>query len=261
MNVLDFAKMKKKQIPISMVTAYDSWSSAIVESSGVDCILVGDSLAMTMHGFGSTIPATVEMMSMHVAAVRRGAPSAFVVGDLPFLSYRKGLSEAMDAVQSLMQAGANAVKLEGVKGSEEIIEHIVGSGVPVMGHLGLIPQSVNGLGGYKVQGKTQSKEDILLGEALALQKLGCFSVVLECVPSAVGKRISQELAIPTIGIGAGCDCDGQVLVLQDLLGLNSDFKPKFVRKYMEGISLIKEALDSYDADVKAKKFPSADEEF
>jgi len=214
MNVISFAKMKKKGTPISMVTAYDSSSAAIVQASQVDCILVGDSLAMTMHGQQSTLGASLQMMCLHIAAVRAGAPDAFVVGDMPFLSYRKGLPEAMNAVEKIMQAGANAVKLEGVKGSQEIIAHIVESGVPVMGHLGLVPQSVNSLGGYKVQGKSKSQEEVLQREAKELERLGCFALVLECVPATVGKSISEQLLIPTIGIGAGNDCDGQVLVWQ-----------------------------------------------
>ncbi len=261
MNVISFAKMKKKGVPISMVTAYDSWSAAIVQESEIDCILVGDSLAMTMHGQQSTLGANIQMMSLHIAAVRKGAPQAFIIGDMPFLSYRKGLTQAMDAVQAIMQAGANAVKLEGVAGSEKIIAHIVESGVPVMGHLGLVPQSVNGLGGYRVQGKSKPQEEVLLQQALDLQELGCFSLVLECVPASVGNKISQQLQIPTIGIGAGSGCDGQVLVLQDLLGVNKEFQPKFVRKYLHGYDLIKDALNQYDADVKSREFPSQDEEF
>ncbi len=261
MNVISFAKMKKRGRPISMVTAYDSSSAAIVQASDVDCILVGDSLAMTMHGQESTLGASLPMMCLHIAAVRAGAPEAFIVGDMPFLSYRKGLPLAMEAVEKIMQAGANAIKLEGVRGSQQIIAHIVESGVPVMGHLGLVPQSVNSLGGYKVQGKSKSQEEILLQEAKELERLGCFAVVLECVPRAVGKKISQELLIPTIGIGAGKDCDGQVLVWQDLLGMNKKFCPKFVRKYLEGFELIKKSLNDFNADVKSGEFPSLEEEF
>ena len=261
MNVLDFIKMKKRGEVISMVTVYDSTSAAIVQESDVDSILVGDSLAMTMHGYPSTLEASLQMMCLHIAAVRRGAPKAFIVGDMPFLSYRKGLTRAMDAVHAIMQAGANAVKLEGIKGSQEVIAHIVNSGVPVMGHLGLVPQSVNSLGGYRVQGKGRLQEEVLLQQSQELQELGCFSLVLECVPASVGNKISQQLQIPTIGIGAGNGCDGQVLVWQDLLGMNTLFQPKFVRKYMEGASLMKEALNSYNKDVKSRKFPSQDEEF
>ncbi len=261
MNVLNFAKMKKKGDIISMVTAYDSTSAAIVQASDIDCILVGDSLAMTMYGYKSTLEASLQMMCLHIAAVRRGAPDAFIVGDMPFLSYRKGLTSAMDAVQAIMQAGANAVKLEGVVGSQSVISHIVDSGVPVMGHLGLVPQSVNSLGGYRVQGKGKSQEEVLLQQSLELQELGCFSLVLECVPASVGNLVSQQLQIPTIGIGAGNGCDGQVLVWQDLLGMNTQFQPKFVRKYLEGAKLMKEALNSFNKDVKSKNFPSQDEEF
>ncbi len=255
MTVLDFKKMKEEKKPISLITSYDSWSAAIIEESDIDCILVGDSLAMTMHGFDSTIPADTNLMAIHTAAVRKGAPQSFIIGDMPFLSFRKGLVPAMETVEKLMQAGANAVKLEGISGHEEIIKHIVQSGVPVMGHIGLTPQSVNQLGGYRVQGKEDLKAKKLIEDALGLEEAGCFSIVLECVPASIGKMISEKLSIPTIGIGAGNGCDGQVLVLQDMLGLNNKFKPKFVRTYMDGFNTLKKAFNEYDRDVKNKSFP------
>lgn len=261
MTTLDFRTYKEENRPISMVTSYDSWSAAVIEASDIDCILVGDSLAMTMHGHNSTIPASVDLMALHTAAVRRGAPEAFIIGDMPFLSFRKGLVPAMEAVEKLMQAGANAVKLEGYEGHGDIISHIVDSGVPVMGHIGLTPQSVNQLGGYKVQGKTDEKARELLDDAMALEEAGCFAIVLECVPAAIGKAISEKLTIPTIGIGAGSDCDGQVLVLQDMLGLNQKFQPKFVRTFMNGFETIKKALNEYDCTVKERSFPSEKESY
>ncbi|MDA3809115.1 MAG: 3-methyl-2-oxobutanoate hydroxymethyltransferase [Spirochaetaceae bacterium] len=261
MNVLDFIKYKNEKKPISMITCYDSWSAAIIEESDLDCLLVGDSLAMTMHGYETTIPADTDLMALHTAAVRRGAPSSFIIADMPFLSFRKGLVPAMETVEKLMHAGANAVKLEGVDGHSEIISFIVESGVPVMGHLGLTPQSVNQLGGYKVQGKTEKKARNLIDDALALEEAGCFAIVLECVPAALAKIISEKLTIPTIGIGAGKDCDGQVLVLQDMLGLNHKFQPKFVRTFMDGFSTIKKALNQYDSVVKDRSFPEEKESY
>lgn len=261
MTILDFKKYKSENKPISMITSYDSWSAAIIEESDIDCILVGDSLAMTMHGHDSTIPADTDLMALHTAAVRRGAPTSFIIGDMPFLSFRKGLVPAMETVEKLMRAGANAVKLEGCGGHVDIISHIVDSGVPVMGHIGLTPQSVNQLGGYKVQGKEDMKAKELIGDALALEEAGCFAIVLECVPRELGKLISEKLSIPTIGIGAGSECDGQVLVLQDMLGLNNKFKPKFVRTFMEGFQTMKTALNEYDHTVKERSFPNEKESY
>ena len=240
MTVPDFKRYKENSRPLSMVTSYDSWSAGIIQGSGIDCILVGDSLAMTMHGYDSTIPATVDLMALHTAAVRRGAPEAFLIGDMPFLSHRKGLEPAMTAAEQLMRAGANAIKLEGTRGHTEIIRHITESGVPVMGHIGLTPQSVHQMGGFKVQGKESDRAEQLESDALALEEAGCFALVLECVPRLLARRITEKLTIPTIGIGAGNGCDGQVLVLQDLLGLNTEFRPRFVRTFMDGHSLILE---------------------
>jgi len=261
MTTLDFKKYKSENKPISMLTCYDSWSAAIIEESDIDCILVGDSLAMTMHGYDSTLPADPDLMALHTAAVRRGAPNAFIVGDMPFLSFRKGLLPAMEAVEKIMRSGANAVKLEGYTGHGDIVRHIVDSGVPVMGHIGLTPQSVHQLGGYKVQGKSDEKARKLMEDAVALEEAGCFSIVLECVPESIGREISQKLTIPTIGIGAGNGCDGQVLVLQDMLGLNNKFRPKFVRTFMKGFDLIKDALNEYDKSVKERSFPSEEESY
>lgn len=255
MNVLDFSKKKHNHEKITMITCYDYTSARLLANSDVDCILVGDSAAMTMHGLTSTLGASIEMMALHTAAVARGAPEKFIIGDLPFLSYRQGLSENMQAVKLLMQAGAHSVKLEGAAGNLELIRHIVDSGVPVMGHLGLTPQSIYALGGFKVQGKTDAAQEKIMLEAKQLEAAGCFAMVLECVPAPLAKAISEQLKIPTIGIGAGKDTDGQVLVFQDLLGLNTEFKPKFVKSYLNGAELLTTAINSYISEVQQGAFP------
>ncbi len=261
MNVLEFQKMKDEGRKISMVTCYDYSSAQAVAESSIDCILVGDSLAMTMHGFPNTLSATTSMMALHTAAVARGARSKFIVADLPFLSYRKGLKEAMDSVHELMSAGAHAVKLEGVHGHAEIVRHIVDSGVPVMGHLGLTPQSVHALGGMKIQARTNAAVKILASEARELEDVGCFALVLECVPAEAARQVTNLLKIPTIGIGAGPGVSGQVLVYQDMIGLNPGFKPKFLRTYANAFDIIQAALNAYDRDVKSGSFPSESETY
>ncbi len=261
MKVIDFRHRKKLGQKISMVTCYDFWSAQIIEESDIDCILVGDSLAMIMHGFPNTIPATVEMVASHVKSVCRGARGKFVIADMPFLSVRAGTPQAVNAVDSLLKAGAQAVKIEGVAGHQQIIHHIVQSGVPVMGHLGLTPQSVHQLGGFRVQGKEDSEAQRLMSQAEEVQQAGCFALVLECIPSSVASEITNKLAIPTIGIGAGSATDGQVLVLHDLLGLTSKFEAKFVRRYMNGRGLMLDALSQYDSDVKSGAFPSEKESY
>ena len=260
-SVLDFHKMKEQGRKISMITCYDYTSAKIAAASSVDCILVGDSVAMTMHGHDSTLAADARLISLHVRAVRAGAPKKFIVGDMPFLAHRGSLDRTLEAVAEIMRAGAQAVKIEGIDGSEETIRHIVEGGVPVMGHLGLTPQSVHQLGGYKVQGTAPDAAEFLLSQARRLEECGVFALVLECIPSDLAKKVTQHLAIPTIGIGAGSDCSGQVLVMQDMLGLNVDFQPKFVRRYAEGFSIMKEAFDRYDHDVKSGKFPSPEESY
>lgn len=260
-NVLEFAAAKAAGRRISMVTCYDASFARVFEASAVDCLLVGDSAAMVMHGHPDTLAATVELMALHTAAVRRGAPTRFLIGDLPFLSFRKGVPAALDAVAALMRAGANAVKLEGITGHEDVITAIAGSGIPVMGHLGLTPQSVHALAGFRVQGRSDQDAARILADARRLESLGCFSLVLECVPSPLASQITQALGIPTIGIGAGSGCDGQVLVLQDLLGLSDGFRPRFVRRYADGFSLFRDAVDRFDQDVKQGAFPAAAESY
>ena len=260
-NLLEFAAAKAAGRRISMVTCYDACLAAVLEASAVDCLLVGDSAAMVMHGHPDTLAATVELMALHTAAVRRGAPTRFLIADLPFLSFRKGVPAALDAVAALMRAGANAVKLEGVAGHEDVITAIAGSGVPVMGHLGLTPQSVHALAGFRVQGRTDEDAAQILADARLLESLGCFALVLECVPSPLATQVTQALGIPTIGIGAGAGCDGQVLVLQDLLGLTAGFRPRFLRRYADGFSLFRDAVDRFDRDVKQGAFPGPAESY
>jgi len=261
MTILDFEKMKCEKRKISMVTCYDAWTARIADGSSVDCLLVGDSVAMVVHGFESTLGATTEMMALHTAAVARMAKKKFIVGDMPFPSFRKGIVAAMESVDALMKAGAHAVKLEGVYGHEDVVRHIVGSGVPVMGHIGLTPQSIHQLGGFRVQGREDTTARSLMEQAKILQDLGCFALVLECVPSELSQKITESLTIPTIGIGAGPFTDGQVLVLQDLLGTHPEFKPKFLRTFMNGYQEIKNALDVYDQNVKSGAFPTEKESY
>jgi 3-methyl-2-oxobutanoate hydroxymethyltransferase len=253
--------MKSEQRKISMVTCYDHWSARIIAQTEIDCLLVGDSLAMVVHGHPSTLHATTEMMALHTKAVARGAPDKFLVTDMPFPTFRRGIPAALECVDLLMKAGAHAIKLEGVEGHEDVVRAIVGSGVPVMGHLGLTPQSIHALGGFKVQGREAQAVQNLKRDALRLQELGAFSVVLECVPAQVATEISKTLEIPVIGIGAGSGTDGQVLVLQDLLGMNPTFKPKFVRHFMTGEDAFKNALNAYHESVLNRSFPSEAESY
>lgn len=258
MDILTLKKMKAKGKKISVITCYDYTFAKIIDETDINCILVGDSLGMVMLGSNTTLGVSIEQMEMFTKSVIKGAPNKFIISDLPFLSYRKDLKTTMDNVQKIMKTGAHAVKLEGVFGNEATISHIVQSGVPVMGHIGLTPQSVNQLGGFRVQGKGKNT---LIKQAKILEDCGCFSIVIECVPSDLSAKITEFIKIPTIGIGAGSRCDGQVLVLQDLLGMNKDFKPKFVRKFMDGFLQIKDAINDYDKSVKNKKFPSKKESF
>lgn len=260
-SILDFARAHREAKPIVMVTAYDATMARIVAASEADAILVGDSAAMVVHGLPSTVHATLEMMVLHTAAVRRGAPEAVVISDLPFLTYRQGKEEATCAAGELMRAGATAVKLEGVDGHEDVVEHLVGSGIPVMGHLGLMPQSVNQLGGYRLQGRSEADAARLHAEALRLEELGAFSLVLECVPDALAAAITLVRGIPVVGIGAGAGTSGQVLVLNDLLGLDPSFRPRFARRYRNGHEEALAALNEYARDVRALRFPAREEAF
>lgn len=254
MKITDFYNYRKPGPKISMVTAYDYTLASIAAGSAADCLLVGDSAAMVMHGHPSTIAATPEMMAAHTAAVARAVSDRLIIADMPFLSVRKGLGPAMETVELLARAGAGAVKIEGLDGHADIVAHIVQSDMPVMGHLGLTPQSLNRLGGYRTQGRDQASAEKLVAQAQELEKLGCFALVLECVPAALAGRVTSLLKIPVIGIGAGPHTDGQVLVMQDLLGLYGE-PPSFVKKYLDGRALLTGALNSFDAEVKASVFP------
>ena len=243
-----------------MVTCYDYTMACLVNGSNVDCVLVGDSLANVMHGEETTIPATVDLMALHTRAVHRGLPDKFLVSDMPFLSTRLGLESGTEAAGKLIAAGADSVKIEGADGNLELISHLVESGIPVMGHLGLTPQFFHAMGGYKVQGRTDDAKKKLAMDSIALEKAGCFAIVAECIPADAAKAMSEAVSIPIIGIGGGADVDGQVLVLQDMLGFSS-FKPKFVRHFIDGAKLVTDALNEYDKTCKDKSFPSLEETF
>ena len=250
MTTLDFSIRKKEHHPISMITCYDSTFARLVNESDVDCILIGDSLAMVIHGENTTIPATIDMMEMHTKAVRKGAPDKFIVADMPFLATRKGLSYAVECAGRLLCAGANAVKIERISTQKETISYLVESGIPVMAHLGLTPQFYNTLGGHKRQGKTDTEAERIKKEAQLAVECGCFSVLLECIPPEIAADITNSIDAATIGIGCGNGTDGQVLVLHDMLGL-TECAPKFVTKYMEGAAVVKDALNQYAAKVAA----------
>lgn len=260
-NIRDFTAAKAAGRKLVMVTAYDAWSARLLADTPVDCLLVGDSAMMVMHGHSDTLGATVELMAMHTRAVARTAPEKLIVADFPFLAARKGIAPALDCAAELLRAGAHAVKIEGVRGHAEVIRHLVESGIPVMGHLGLQPQSVHALGGYVVQGREAAEAAQIRDDAVALQTAGAFAVVLECVPQKLAREITAAVNIPTIGIGAGAGCDGQVLVLHDLLGLNPDFKPRFVHRFADGAALVRDGVTRYAEAVREGKFPGNKESF
>jgi len=250
---------KERGEPIVMLTAYDYPTAMAEDQAGVDVILVGDSLGMVVLGYENTLPVTMEEMLHHSRAVSRGAKSALLVGDMPFMSYQVSAEEALrNAGKFLQQGGMDAVKLEGGRERVDAVRAIVGAGIPVMGHLGLTPQSVNQLGGFRPQGRTASAAKRLLEDALLLEEAGCFSLVLESVPARLAELVSQHLSIPTIGIGAGVGCDGQVLVTHDLLGLFDRFTPKFVKQYANFHAEMQRAFTEFKADVESKQFPAAE---
>ena len=258
-TVTTFQKMKKKHEKISMLTAYDYSTARLVDAAGVNSILVGDSLGNVMLGYENTIPVTVEDMIHHGAAVARGAKNALVVVDMPFLSYQTSVYDAvMNAGRIMKETGCDAVKLEGGAVVCPQIKAIVDASIPVVAHLGLTPQSINAFGGFKVQGKSLEAAQKLIEDAKAVEEAGAFALTLECVPARLAERISQELTIPTIGIGAGAGCDGQVLVYADMLSMFSDFCPKFVRKFANVGEIMTQAFKEYDAAVKDGSFPAAE---
>lgn len=251
----------KAKARIGMLTAYDYPSGRIADAAGADIILVGDSLGMVVLGYPDTLSVTVEDMLHHTRAVVRGAKSSLIVGDMPYLSYHVSVEESVRNAGRFVQAGAQAVKVEGAKpGRIRTIEAILEAEIPVMGHIGLTPQSVNALGGFKLQGKNADDARRLLDEAIALERAGCFSIVLECVPSELAAMLTEQLAIPTIGIGAGPSCDGQVLVYHDVLGIYDGHTPKFVRKYANIGQDMQVALEAYLTDVREGRFPNEETE-
>jgi 3-methyl-2-oxobutanoate hydroxymethyltransferase len=256
-TTLTFRQKKERGEPISMLTAYDYPTALAMDKAGIDAILVGDSLAMVVLGYENTLPVTMEEMLHHSRAVARGAKSALLVGDMPFMSYQVSVEEATrNAGRFLQQGGMDAVKLEGGRERAEAVRSITSAGIPVMGHIGLTPQSVNQLGGFRAQGKTAIAAKRLVEDALILEEAGSFSIVLESVPARLAQLISKKISIPTIGIGAGAGCDGQVLVTHDLLGLFDRFTPKFVKKYANFHQEMQKAFSDYIDDVETKRFPA-----
>ncbi len=250
-------EMKEKGEKIVMLTAYDYATAKLVDEAGVPLILVGDSLGMVVLGYENTIPVTMEEMLHHTRAVVRGTQHALVVGDMPFMTYHISVTDALrNAGRFLQEGGAQAVKLEGGRGMAETVRQIVSCGIPVMGHIGLTPQSVHQLGGHRVQGRTPEAALKLIEDAQALEEAGAFAIVFESVPAPLAKLITQKVAVPTIGIGAGKDCDGQVQVISDLLGLYTDFVPRHAKQYAKLADIIRGAVADYSAEVKAGSFPT-----
>jgi len=261
-TVLEIVAMKKRGEKITSLTAYDFLFASILDEAGIEIVLVGDSGAMVFAGHDTTLPITLDEMIYHTRAVRRGVKRALLVADMPFLSYQVSPEEALrNAGRCLKEGGAEAVKLEGGERVVDAIRRMVDAGIPVMGHLGLTPQSVNAFGGYGLQGASAKAAEGLLNDAKLLEQAGVFAIVLEKIPAQLAKQISESIAVPTIGIAAGPHCDGQVLVTHDMLGLYEKFRLKFVRRYAEVGSTIREAAQSFAQDVKSGSFPSADESY
>ena len=254
-------RARKGKDPLVMVTAYDAPGARIADEAGVDMILVGDSLAMVVLGYDDTLQVTTEDMAHHVAAVARAKPRPLIVGDLPWMSYHVSVEETVRNAATLIRAGAQSVKLEGGRKRIPMVEAIAAAEIPVMGHLGLTPQSVHTLGGYRVQGKGVDAAHALVDDAVALAEAGCFAIVLEAVPDTVARMVTDAVSVPTIGIGAGAWCDGQVLVFHDLLGIEDRVLPKFVRRYASLKADAVEAMTAYADDVRARRFPSDEETY
>jgi 3-methyl-2-oxobutanoate hydroxymethyltransferase len=258
-TTLTFRQKKERGQPISVLTAYDYPTAMVMDQAGIDSILVGDSLAMVVLGYENTLPVTMDEMLHHARAVARGSKSALLVGDMPFMSYQTSVEDAVrNAGRFLKEAGMDAVKLEGGHDRAEAVRAITSAGIPVMGHIGLTPQSVHQLGGFRAQGKTALAAKRLLEDAHILEEAGCFSLVIESVPARLAALISQRISIPTIGIGAGAGCDGQVLVTHDLLGLFERFTPKFVKQYADLHKEMERAFGEYIADVQTRAFPAVE---
>ena len=258
-TTLAFRQKKERSEPITMLTAYDYPTALAMDQAGVDAILVGDSLGMVVLGYENTLPVTMEDMLHHARAVARGAKTALLIGDMPFMSYQVSVEEAVrNAGRFIQQAGMDSIKLEGGRERAEAVRAIVNAGIPVMGHLGLTPQSVHQLGGFRAQGKTAPAAKRLMDDAQILEEAGCFSLVLESVPARLAEAVSRRLSIPTIGIGAGLGCDGQVLVTHDLLGLFDRFTPKFVKKYANLHAEMQRAFSEFIEDVETRRFPAGE---
>jgi 3-methyl-2-oxobutanoate hydroxymethyltransferase len=256
-TILDIQKRKQTNIPITMLTAYDFSAAVLLDQTDIDIILVGDSLGMVMLGYAGTTQVTMDEMLHHCRAVARGTTGAFLVGDMPFMSYQADLADAVrNAGRFLKEAGMDCVKVEGGAEIVNTVRAIVRAGIPVMGHIGLTPQTVSQLGGYRIQGKTAVAAQSLMEDALILQEAGCFSIVLEAIPATVATQISQKLTIPTLGIGAGAGCDGQVLVFHDMLGLYDRLQPRFVKEYGAIGAAIVTAVQTYSAEVRNREFPA-----
>lgn len=260
-NVRTLRKMKRERAPITMLTCYDATFARLLDEAQVDVLLVGDSLGMVIKGEENTLSVTVDEVAYHVRAVARGAKRAHIVGDMPFLSFQASPEDAVRNAGKLLQAGAQSVKLEGGVAIAETVRRIVEAGIPVMGHVGLVPQSVNAMGGYVVQGKDDAGRSRILEDALALEEAGAYAVVLEGIPNDLAAELTEQLDIPTIGIGAGKACDGQVLVIYDLLGLDPSFKPKFVKRYADGAATVTDACKAYVDEVKQRVFPAEEHTF
>ncbi|MFW6105582.1 MAG: 3-methyl-2-oxobutanoate hydroxymethyltransferase [Chloroflexota bacterium] len=261
-TITEIKEMKQKQEKIPMLTAYDYMTAKMVDESGVPLILVGDSLGMVMLGYESTIPVTMEEMIHHTKAAVRGAKKALIIGDMPFMTYHISMSDALhNATRFIQEGGAQAVKLEGGEVVAEKVRRLVDCGIPVMGHIGLTPQSIHQLGGFKVQGKAVEEAKKLLNDARILEEAGAFAIVLECTPAPLSKLMTQNLAIPTIGIGAGPDCDGQVQVVSDILGLYTEFVPKHAKQYARLAGEIQNAVSSYISEVKSLSFPTMEQSY
>ena len=260
-SIFDCKVYKQQQKKICMLTCYDYTSARIINNTAVDCVLVGDSGGMVMCGHADTTQTTLAEMQFMTRAVARGLDNRLLIADLPFMSYRQSLAHTVKVVTRLVQCGAHAVKLEGSRGNVDTIAHLVEGGVPVMGHIGLTPQFIHGLGGYKVQGKTHEMAAALKQEAQALEQAGCFALVLECIPAPLAAEITALLAIPTIGIGAGPDTDGQVLVFHDLLGLQQEVAPKFVKTYHNGRVALVQAINQFCEEVTSGIFPGREHSY
>ncbi len=261
-TVSAFAKRKAAGEKIVMVTAYDAPSAGAAVAAGIDILLVGDSLANTVLGYANTLPLTMEQQLHHAAAVRRGAPDAFVIFDLPFMSYQVNADEAVrNSGRALKEAGSDAVKLEGGAEIAPLVSRLVGAGIPVMTHIGLLPQHIQAVGGYRIAGRREEEAARLLADAKALEAAGSFAIVLECMPAELGAELTQKLTIPTIGIGSGAGCAGQVQVLNDLLGIFDGFVPRHAKRYAEVGKITREALAAYAAEVRGGVFPGEEHSF